>query len=160
LEAAGKSKLAVISVPTLKRTYTAIEGQGAFCNDQPLQVSDRQELSSALVATGFITAQPEKLKQQIECFGRVLRQCRGVRRAGSAAFDLAMVAQGVYDAYWEANLQPWDTSAGYLLVKEAGGRVSRFDGAEFDSYQPNILASNGRIHDQIQQLVHPLSCQK
>ncbi|MEO0336365.1 MAG: inositol monophosphatase family protein, partial [Pseudomonadota bacterium] len=95
LEIAGKTKVGVVSVPMLNRTYTAVSGGGAHCNGEVIQVSDRRALRESLVATGFITAQPEKLNSQIECFKTVLSGVRGLRRAGSAAFDLAMVAHGV-----------------------------------------------------------------
>ncbi|NQZ01161.1 MAG: inositol monophosphatase [Bdellovibrionales bacterium] len=159
LEVSGRTELAVVTVPMLDRVYTAVRGHGAFCNDASISVSDCAKIRESLVATGFITAKPEQLTSQIECFQRVISQCRGVRRVGTAAFDLAMVAHGVFDAYWESNLQPWDTSAGYLLVQEAGGKVTRYDGDDYDSFQPNLLASNGKIHDQLQKLVNPLSCQ-
>jgi len=121
-----------------------------------LNVSSRENLHEALLATGFSTYDKSALKEQLRVFSTLVSDVRGIRRAGSAAYDLCMVAEGVFDAYWERNLSPWDTAAGTVLVREAGGVVtnyeSRGDGRDSKSYTPfdkSIVAGNLPIHKQV-----------
>jgi myo-inositol-1(or 4)-monophosphatase len=102
-----------------------------------------------LVATGFPYDIRQRLPETLARMGRFLAVSQGLRRAGSAALDLAYVAAGRLEGFWEENLKPWDTAAGMLLVLEAGGQVSTFDGSRYDLYSPNILASNGRLHQDL-----------
>lgn len=146
----GRGVLGVIDVPVLKDTYTAIIGQGAFKNQKIIKVSTRETLKDSLLATGFYTENPDGLKQQIRIFTQLISQTRGIRRAGAAAYDLCMVAEGIFDAFWEKDLQPWDTAAGSVLVTEAGGKTSSFDGQKFNIFDRSILATNALLHPTIQ----------
>jgi myo-inositol-1(or 4)-monophosphatase len=141
--------LGVVEAPVLNQVFTAIRGEGAFLNDLPIKVSSRNELKDSLLATGFFAQNKTLLEEQITLFKKVIDTTRGVRRAGAAAYDLCMVASGVFEGFWEKNLMPWDTAAGSLLVHEAGGRVSDFDGVPYHPLQSSILAANPRIHEKI-----------
>jgi len=134
-------------------TFSAIQGSGATKDDKPICVSSRNKLSDALIATGFPYAFTETTNMQIEALKRVVVICNGVRRFGSAALDLAMVAEGIFDGYFEYALEEWDTSAGMLLVREAGGICT--DRAGNVAYQDGleIVASNGKIHHEFLQLL-------
>ena len=150
LEYKSEIVVGVINVPYLNRVYTAIKGNGAFMNGEKISVSNRIELKSTLLATGFYGENETLVDEQIQRFSKVLKQVRAVRRVGSAAIDLAFVAEGVYDGYWESHLSPWDTAAGMLLVSEAGGKVTTYDGGKYSPYDKTILASNDKIHDYLE----------
>lgn len=135
-------KVGVIDIPMLGETYTSVRGQGAFVNGQPLHVSTTKNLKDSLLATGFFADDVVCLDEQLRIFSDLVRKCRGVRRAGAAAIDLCMVARGVFDAYWERNLKPWDAAAGQLLVEEAGGKVWTYRGMVYDPYKNSLIASN------------------
>jgi myo-inositol-1(or 4)-monophosphatase len=127
--------------------FTAIRGEGAFCNGRKLQVSQRQPLIGCLLATGFPYDRTPGNENNFANFFQMQLAARGVRRAGSAALDLASVAAGRLDGYWECKLKPWDVAAGVLLVEEAGGRVTGHGGEPYSIYDHRILASNGLVHD-------------
>lgn len=146
----GQVHAGVIDVPVLKDTYTTIRGQGAFKNGKPIRVSDRGLLSEALLATGFFPDNKPALLEQLSIFSRLVSEARGVRRPGAAAYDLCMVAEGIFDAFWEKNLKPWDTAAGCLLVEEAGGQVSTYLAEDFDIFESSMIASNKLLHPLIQ----------
>jgi len=145
----GQPQVGVIYDPERDELFSALRGEGAFLGDQPIQPSAQDELSQSLLVTGF----PYDLENQIEVimarFKRLLTLSQGVRRLGSAALDLAYVACGRMDAFWEDGLHPWDMAAGVLLVNEAGGRVSDLDGQPYDLLSGRILASNGLIHQSL-----------
>jgi myo-inositol-1(or 4)-monophosphatase len=144
----GTIQAAVIYDPMRDELYTAERGRGAVLNGKPLRVSKTPDLAEALVATGF----PSRKRHQspnIHFYHEFTLRSHGVRRAGSAALDLAYVAAGRLEAFWEFNLNPWDTAAGVLLVTEAGGRVSDFAGGAFRLNSREVLASNGLIHDEL-----------
>ncbi len=145
----GKIEVGVIDVPMLNKTYMATAGGGAFANEVPLKASQRSQVSQSLLATGFFAQNKPALKQQLKIFSEFIGQARGVRRAGAAAYDLCMVAEGVFDGFWERNLSPWDTCAGTLLVREAGGIVTNYEGGEYHPDQNSILASNKPLHGQL-----------
>jgi len=149
LEVQGEIVLGIIDVPMLNRTYHAQVGDGAFCNETRLHVSERKGIQNSLLATGFFADDPEMLDEQLKIFGRLVSLARGVRRAGAAAYDLCMVAEGVFDAYWEKGLKPWDTSAGILLVQEAGGKVTNYDGKSFSIYHDSLLASSRVAYNEV-----------
>lgn len=149
LEWEGKIVYGIVDLPALGTTYHAILGQGAFKNDVKIEVSHRQKLKQALVATGFSSSRKELLHDQVRIFSEIVEMVRGVRRAGSAAYDLCLVAEGVYDAYWETGLQAWDVAAGALLVTEAGGQVTDQAGKEIDIYKGSILATNRLLHQDL-----------
>lgn len=143
----GKMQLAVIDVPLLGEVYTAIRGQGAFVNGRKMQVSETTTVKDSLLATGFFGEHEENLQEQLRVFSDVVRRCRGVRRAGAAAYDLAQVARGVFDGFWEKGLKPWDSAAGMLLVTEAGGKVCTYRGDDFNPYKNAMIATNAHLAD-------------
>ncbi|MBX2987613.1 MAG: inositol monophosphatase [Bdellovibrionaceae bacterium] len=149
LEVAGDLKVAVIDVPMLGETYTAIRGEGAFVNGKPLRVSGTARFPDSLLATGFFPDDKTALKEQIDLFARLVGEVRGVRRAGAAAYDLCQVARGVFDGFWEKNLKPWDVAAGQLLVEEAGGVVMTYSGGAHDPYSTSLVAGNEVIAPEI-----------
>lgn len=149
LELDGYAKVAVIDVPLLGEVYTAVEGGGARLNGQLMTVSSTEKVKDSLLATGFFGDNEPVLTEQLRVFSKIVRKCRGIRRAGAAAYDLCMVARGVFDAYWERGLKPWDSAAGLLLVKEAGGVVTTYRGKEYSSYDKTILAGNAQVHAEL-----------
>jgi myo-inositol-1(or 4)-monophosphatase len=152
-EAAGRLEYGVIYDPLRDELFEALIGQGARLNGGPIQVSKTAPLEAALVATGFPYDIRERLPETLGRMGRVLGEVQGLRRTGSAALDLCYVACGRLDGFFEENLKPWDTAAGLLIVSEAGGRITTFDGGAYDIYAPNILVSNGVLHDQMLSLL-------
>ncbi|HSH13279.1 MAG TPA: inositol monophosphatase family protein [Desulfurivibrionaceae bacterium] len=139
----------VIYCPMQDELFLAWRGGGAWLNGRRLAVSRRERLLEALVGTGFPYAIRENLEEVLAKLRLVLPRVRDLRRAGAAAVDLAYVACGRLDAFWERELKPWDTAAGYLLVEEAGGRVSDFAGGEWDPYRSEILAGNPILHGKL-----------
>jgi myo-inositol-1(or 4)-monophosphatase len=144
----GKRKAAVLYDPTRDELFSAESGKGAFLNGQKIEVSKTEKLAQSLVATGFPSHKRHK-NPNIYFYHQLTLRTHGVRRAGSAALDLANVACGRFDGFWEFNLNAWDTTAGLLIVEEAGGRVSGFEGQPLEITDRNVLASNGLIHDAI-----------
>jgi myo-inositol-1(or 4)-monophosphatase len=154
LEIDGIPVVGAIYDPTRRELFTAERGQGAWLNGVPLRVSSAALLIDSLLCTGFpYSIQTEPGAVSIGLFSEFMGVSRAVRRLGSAALDLCYVAAGRLDGFWEMSLQPWDISAGALIVEEAGGRVTSTDGGTFQSRVGNILASNGRIHDQMLQTI-------
>jgi myo-inositol-1(or 4)-monophosphatase len=146
LEVAGAIVAGVIYNPVHNELFTATRGGGAFLNGRRLHVSARSPLKNSLLATGFpydCATDPVNNFAQFVGFQKV---ARGIRRAGAAALDLAYVAAGRLDGYWELKLKPWDVAAGVLMVCEAGGTVSTFDGSAYDIYNHRIVASNDLVH--------------
>lgn len=142
----GEVVVGVIYHPILKETYTAIRGKGAFVNGKKIQVSTTPRLKDSLLTTGFTYRKDEWLHAEMKAFENLSAVARAVRRPGSAALDLAYTARGVFDGFWERRLSPWDVAAGALLVQEAGGQVSDFQGNSFRLDQSEILASNKKLH--------------
>lgn len=154
LWAEGRVELGLVNLPVLGEMFWAVRGQGAFLGDQPLRVSEAPSLERALVATGFPYRLREFMPHILPQMEAVLLASQGVRRMGAAAIDLAFVACGRLDAFYEFDLKPWDTAAGWLLVEEAGGRVSRFDApGDYTLGAASILASNGRFHEELRTLL-------
>lgn len=145
-EEEGRVVAGAILDPTRDELFTAEAGAGAHLNGEPLRVSEIASVGSTLLGTGFPYSR-EAMEPALARFARVMRNVRAVRRAGSAALDLCAVAAGRLDGYWAETLREWDTAAGELLVREAGGRVTGFDGAPFENGGPNLAASNGAFHD-------------
>ncbi len=127
--------------------FTAERGAGAFLNGRRLKVSGASELLKSLLLTGFPYDLREDLPGKLRLFNRLMGEARAIRRDGSAAVDLSYVAAGRVDGFWEEKLHSWDMAAGMLMVEEAGGRVSRFDGTHLGLVEDEIVATNGRIHD-------------
>ena len=147
----------LVDVPKLDQTFYAIKGRGAFAKEgkgeRQLSVSQCETLRNSLLATGFFGSNEVALVEQMDLFSTLIRQTRGIRRAGAAAYDLCMVADGVFDGFWEKNLNPWDTAAGSLLVTEAGGKVSSYNGEPFDVEMDSILAVNSKLQEQMIQVI-------
>jgi myo-inositol-1(or 4)-monophosphatase len=137
----------VIYDPVRDRLFRARHGGGATVNGAPIAASPTATIGAALAVTGFPYDRREKIEFYLSYFERAMRGTHGVRRSGSAALDLATNAEGCSDFFWEFNLKPWDTAAGVVLVREAGGRVSRIDGSAWAPDAPDILATNARLHD-------------
>ena len=148
LEEKGKRIAAVIYDPTRDELFSAEQGRGAQLNGEAIHVSKTAALKESLMGTGFPSHKRHK-NPNIYFYHQVTLHSHGVRRAGSAALDLCNVACGRYDGFWEFNLNPWDTAAGVLIVEEAGGKVTRFDGSPFEINSNETLASNGLIHDAL-----------
>lgn len=148
LEHAGEIVVGVTFDPTRNELFAAEKGQGATLNNKPIRVSETDKLANSLLVTGF----PYNFKQK-ENFARhltdFLLEARGVRRDGSAAIDLAYIACGRFDGFWEEGLNPWDIAAGILLINEAGGQITDYQGLQIDLYNPPICASNGLIHQEM-----------
>jgi len=148
-EAACVVQYGVVYDPLREEMFEASRGGGAFLNGEAIRVSQTDKLERALLATGFPYDIRERLPETLARLGRMLGTAQGVRRAGSAALDMCYVACGRLDGFWEEHLKPWDTAAGLLLITEAGGRITNFDGGPYDLYSPNIVASNGILHSQL-----------
>ncbi len=148
LEHDGEIVIGVTFDPTRNELFAAERGRGATLNGKTIRVSDTEKLSESLIVTGF----PYNFKEK-ENFARhltdFLLHSRGVRRDGSAAIDMAYVACGRFDGFWEEGLNPWDVAAGYLLIEEAGGQVTHYNGEKYDIYSPPICGSNGLIHREM-----------
>lgn len=149
----GELVAAVIYHPVLKNLYTAIRGQGARLDGKRIHVSSTSTIRNALITTGFTYCKDKWLRTEIEAFERMSDACLGVRRPGSAAMDLAFTASGIFDGFWERRLSPWDIAAGCLLVEEAGGRVTDFEGKPIRLDCRQILASNGKLHPSMLKLI-------
>ena len=144
----GTLVAAIIYDPMRDELFAAERGRGALLNGRPMRVSRTPELAEALVATGF-PSRKRHLSPNVHFYHEFTLRSHGVRRAGSAALDLAYVACGRMEGFWEFNLNPWDTAAGILLVEEAGGRVSDFSGGMYHLDSREVLASNGLIHGEL-----------
>lgn len=149
LEVSGEVRLGVIYHPMRDELFTVVKGKRAFLNGWPLHVSRRTPLKSALLATGFPYDRTWDNENNFALFQNFQMSARAVRRFGAAALDLAYVAAGRLDGYWELKLKPWDVAAGQLLVEEAGGKVTNHGGEPYSVYDHRILASNGQIHDEM-----------
>jgi myo-inositol-1(or 4)-monophosphatase len=149
LEADGRLEYGVIYDPLRDELFEARRGGGASLNGRPIRVTGTDRLDRALIATGFPYDIRARVPETLARLGRMLGIVQGLRRGGSAALDLCYVACGRVDGFYEENLKPWDTAAGLLIVTEAGGKITTFDGRDYDLYAPNIVASNGVLHPQI-----------
>lgn len=149
LEIKGVVTCGLVYDPTRDEMFEAVRGEGAKLNDQPIQVSQTKELKRSLLATGFAYDVQESQNNNLDHFANFILTSQAVRRDGAAAVDLAYVACGRYDGFWELNLWPWDVAAGTLLVEEAGGRVTKFDGSPASIHDREILANNGTINGEM-----------
>jgi myo-inositol-1(or 4)-monophosphatase len=147
LEVDGVAEVGAVYDPTRRELFTAERGLGAWLNGQPIRVSDTSQLVDALLVTGFPYDVHNRVDEIVGLFGAFVGRARAVRRLGSAAIDLAYIAAGRMDGFWESDLKPWDMSAGSLIVAEAGGRVTAMDGSPFSSRGRHVLASNGALHE-------------
>ncbi len=150
-----KPLAAVIYDPLRDECFSAAAGQGAFLNGRRINVSQTDDLERSVTATGFPYDHGDHPEEYAAVLEAVLGSVNGIRRFGSAALDLAWVAAGRYEAYWELGLAPWDQAAGILIVREAGGRVTDFSGKDSVPETPMVLSSNGLVHDQLQKILEP-----
>lgn len=141
-------EVGVIYDPLLKELFLAERGFGAYLNHKRIYVSSLDDIKTAVLATGFPVGSHELRKMGIEQFIRFLDHSNPIRLLGSAALTLAYIAAGRFDLYWSSNLKPWDVAAGTLLIEEAGGKITHFDGSKHDMFQnSNTLATNRLLHD-------------
>ena len=149
----GRTVLGAVYVPYFDDFYHAMPGQGACRNGERIRVSRTTTLINALGATGFACVRQRVANDNVPIFSRAIYELRGVRRLGSAAIDMCMVAEGKFDLYWEINIRPWDIAAGALLVQEAGGRVTDLDGGSAYEERDQVVGSNGLLHEAFLDLV-------
>jgi myo-inositol-1(or 4)-monophosphatase len=145
----GKLAAGAIYDPVRDELFAAARGLGATLNGVPIRVSPIDRVSDALLVTGFPYDVREHPERSVPLFQAFLMRAQGIRRDGSAALNLCYLACGRFDGFWENSLSPWDMAAGVLIVREAGGRVTDYDGRAFELSARRILASNGRIHDEM-----------
>lgn len=153
----GMPQMGIVFDVTRNELFTAAEGMGAYVNGRECHVSSTGHLNDSLLTTGFPYRDFDHMDAYLTALGHFMKATRGVRRPGSAAIDLAYVAAGRYDGFFESGLCPWDVAAGMVLVKEAGGRLSNYEGT--DDMRPlgsQIVASNGQIHDHMVHILQPL----
>ena len=153
LEIDGRVAVGVVYDPIAEELYTAERAGGARLNGLPLRVSSCDVLVNALLCTGFPYTVGEERQHLVDVFGAVLGEAQGIRRLGSAALDLCYVAAGRLDAFWEEKLHPWDMAAGGLIVEEAGGRLTDYRNQAVDMFRGQIVASNGRLHDELLDII-------
>jgi myo-inositol-1(or 4)-monophosphatase len=151
LMVAGIPQIGVIYNPFRNELFRAATGLGATCNRRPIKVSDASELSQSLLVTGFAYDRRETLDNNYAEFCYLTHLTQGVRRGGSASLDLADVACGRLDGYWERGLSPWDITAGIIIVREAGGKVTAYDESPLDINSGRLLATNGKVHQNLSQ---------
>ena len=151
----SETKYGVVYNPILDELYSAETGKGAFCNGASLKVSDNASLINSLVATGF-PYKKDNLPYLMKVLEEVLKSTQGIRRAGAASLDLCYTAKGIYDLYYETRLQPWDMAGGIIIVREAGGIVTKLDGRYYDMDDDSLIASNGLIHKEFLNILNEI----
>jgi myo-inositol-1(or 4)-monophosphatase len=147
LEVERELVLGVANSPYTNEQFEAVKGMGAFLNKKPISVSHTKTLQDSLLVTGFPYDVHENPKRVMELFQKMLVRAQGVRRPGSAVIDLCYVAAGMFDGFWEERLKPWDTAAGAIIVSEAGGKVTTYEGDPFKPHSKSIVAANPHIHE-------------
>ncbi|MDE3168976.1 MAG: inositol monophosphatase [Acidobacteriota bacterium] len=152
----GEPIVGVVLNPVYNELFAAARGEGAYLNDRRIHVSSVESLSQSLVATGFPTHHRKK-SANINYYWEFTLRSHGVRRDGAAALDLCAVACGRFDGFWEFGLKTWDTAAGTILVREAGGVITDIDGHPFRPGARVVIASNGKIHDEMRQVIERVS---
>ena len=141
--------MSAVYAPVLNELYFAEKGAGAFLNDKKISVSNETSIMKSCLVTGFPYTYINMANGPLEVFSRLTRKGIPVRRLGSACIDLCWVACGRFDGFYEHKLEPWDSAAGYLIVEEAGGKVTDHEGKKFSIYQHRLVATNGKIHDEM-----------
>lgn len=149
LERGGQLEVGVVYNPCLDELFVAERGKGATLNNRPIKVSTIPLLKESLLVTGFHPRVAHSLDDNLNHFCRFMKSCQAVRRPGSAAMDLVYTAMGRFEGFWELKLSPWDVAAGALIVTEAGGTLTKFDGSPATIYDGEILVSNGLIHQEM-----------
>jgi len=153
LEVKGEVEIGLVYDPVKDEMFTAEAGKGAYLNGELIKVSKSDSIEHSHVCTGFMHEIEWMVEANIKHFGKFIRRARAVRRDGSAALDVCYVACGRFDGFWELGLNPWDTAAAVLILKEAGGQVTTFSGDEYSIYIKEILASNSIIHGQMMEIL-------
>ena len=154
LEKAGQMILGAVYNPLMKEMFFAQKGFGASLNDKKISVSDKTEVIKSCLVTGFPYTYLDMPNGPLQVFERFIRKGVPVRRLGSAAIDMCWVAAGRFDGFYEHHLQAWDSAAGFLIVEEAGGKVTDYKGDHYSPYQPHLLATNGKIHDEMLDIIN------
>lgn len=154
IEKAGEIILGAVYNPILKEFFIAEKGKGATLNDNRIHVSEQTDVSRSCLVTGFPYTYINMENGPLEIFERFIRKGIPVRRLGSAAIDLCWVAAGRFDGFYEHKLEPWDSAAGQIIVLEAGGKVTDFKGDPYSIYQHRMLATNGKIHDEMLRVIN------
>ena len=149
IEYKGHSVAGVIYDPARDEMFAAERGAGAECNGRSLHVSAVETLERALVVSGFPYDVRERMNDYLPTWQAFLETAQGVRRLGAAALDMACVAAGQMDGFWEQGLHAWDVAAGWVIIEEAGGRVTKLDGSKFDNHSSSLLCTNGLVHDEM-----------
>jgi myo-inositol-1(or 4)-monophosphatase len=147
LYADGKMRLGVVYDPVTDELFTAVEGGGAFCNQQPIAVSDCRQIDNALIACSF-RAGVKSNDPEVARFVRILEKCQSLRRLGSCALNMCYVAAGRLDAYWATGVQAWDTAAGAVIAREAGAELNAYDGSQYDDWRPRFCVSGSEAMQQ------------
>ena len=153
VEYQGEIILGAVYNPHMHEFFIAEKGKGATLNDQPIAVSKETDAGKACLVTGFPYTYLEMPNGPLEVFERFIRKGIPVRRLGSAAIDLCWVAMGRFDGFYEHKLESWDSAAGFIIVEEAGGKVTDFNGEKYSPYQHRIVATNGIIHDDLLKVI-------
>lgn len=154
IEHNGEVIMGAVYNPTLNELFFAEKTKGASLNDNAIKVSEKQNVATACLVTGFPYTYLDSPYGPLQIFEKLIRKGIPVRRLGSAATDLCWVAAGRFDGFYEHKLEAWDSAAGYLIVEEAGGKVTDFKGEKFSPYQPHILATNGKIHEEMLAIIN------
>jgi myo-inositol-1(or 4)-monophosphatase len=154
LEKEGEMIMGAVYNPIMNEFYFAEKDMGATLNNQKIEVSKKTAVIKSCLVTGFPYTYLDAPNGPIQVFEKLIRRGVPVRRLGSAAIDLCWVAAGRFDGFYEHNLQAWDSAAGFLMVEEAGGRVTDFNGKVYSPYQPHLVATNGKIHDELLDIVN------
>jgi myo-inositol-1(or 4)-monophosphatase len=149
VEKDGKMIMGAVYNPMMNEFFFAEKNAGAFLNDRSIRVSEQKDVLHSCLVTGFPYTYLDMENGPLDVFARLVRKGIPVRRLGSAAIDLCWVAAGRFDGYYEHKLNAWDSAAGFLLVEEAGGKVTDFKGSQYSPYQPQLVATNGLIHDEL-----------
>lgn len=149
----GETHVGVVYIPLLDETFYAMQDSGAFLNKKRIHVSMEKEIGKSLLATGFPYDRRKAKINNVNHFNKFIVRALGIRRMGSAAIDLCYTAAGRFDGFWELKLQPWDTAAGFLIVKEAGGEVTDFSANSYNPFMKECVASNSLIHSQMLDII-------
>lgn len=149
IEKAGKMEMGAVFNPFINEFFFAERGAGAFMNDKKISVSSKSELIKSCMVTGFPYTYLDEPNGPLQVFEKFIRKGIPVRRLGSAAIDLCWVAAGRFDGFYEHQLSAWDSAAGFIIVEEAGGKVTNLKGDPYNPYKPGLIATNGLIHDDL-----------
>ncbi|MEO5650374.1 MAG: inositol monophosphatase family protein [Ginsengibacter sp.] len=149
LEYKGEMLMGAVYNPLMHEFFFAEKGKGATLNDEKIEVSNKAEVLTSCLVTGFPYTYLEQPNGPLEVFSRLIKKGIPVRRLGSAAIDLCWVAAGRFDGFYEHYLHPWDSAAGFLIVEEAGGKVTNLKGEKYSPYKPGLIATNGKIHEEL-----------